>query len=183
MVSFKSTVSDVDNCVLKAKACLKLSNWLRQDVSDFSLENIALRMQADFNISDASSIGRSMHPHSEENLKSRPSLSLVIEEMVGTFTKLSSHLSPTMGKSSYASWCYNQARDSLYKSNGTVLQSLSFSHVLFPEILPERFRLTEDEISRVESLISELLQKKNDADSSIDDGGESGNFGLNLQNI
>lgn len=174
MVNLKSTVSDVDDCILKAKACLKLSDWLRQDFSDFSLENIVFRMQADFNVSDASSLGGSMCSCNDENLKSKPRLSLVIEEMVGTFTKLSSRLCPTMGKSwiSYASWCYNQARNSLYNSNGTVLQSLSFSHVLFPEIPPERFRLTEEEISRVESVISKLLQEKNDAENPIDDGEE-----------
>lgn len=179
MISLKGAVSDVDDCVLKAKACLKLSDWLRQDFSDFSLENIVLRMQADFNVSDASSRGGSTLSHSDQNLISKPRLNLIIEEIVGTLNKLSSRLCPTMGKSwiSYASWCYNQAKDSLYNSSGSVLQSLSFSHVLLPEILPERFKLSEDEISRVESLISKLLWEKNDAGNSIDDVGE-GKFWL-----
>ncbi|CBI32522.3 unnamed protein product, partial [Vitis vinifera] len=82
MVNLKSTVSDVDDCILKAKACLKLSDWLRQDFSDFSLENIVFRMQADFNVSDASSLGGSMCSCNDENLKSKPRLSLVIEEML-----------------------------------------------------------------------------------------------------
>ncbi|KAK9287064.1 hypothetical protein L1049_015473 [Liquidambar formosana] len=173
MVS-SSIVSDADDSILKAKACLKLSDWLRRDYSDISLEQIVLKMLEDFRISDSSSLGGGGPSSSEMNLCSKPSVGLIIEEIVGTVTKLSSRLCPTMGKSwiSYASWCYNQAEDSLSTPHGTVLHSCSFSPVLVPEIIPERFKLTEEEKLRVEFVISQLFQKKSEAKDSDYEGGE-----------
>ncbi|KAA8536147.1 hypothetical protein F0562_028625 [Nyssa sinensis] len=56
---------------LQAKACLKLSDWLRRDYSDMSLENIVLKMQADFGITDTSSLGSGLPNFSDDNLSSK----------------------------------------------------------------------------------------------------------------
>lgn len=171
MVSSESIVSNADDNVLKAKACLKLSDWLRQDYSDLSLDIIVLKMRADFNKDDSSILGQGGPSFSSENLSSRSSVGPIIEEIVGTATKLSTHLCPTMGKSwiSYASWCFNQARDSLFNPHESVLHSCSFSPFLVTEILPERFKLNEVEIVRVKSLILQLFQNKGDPRGFIDE--------------
>ncbi|KAK4848883.1 hypothetical protein QYF36_018291 [Acer negundo] len=172
MLSSASAVFDSNDNFLKAKACLKLSNWLRRDYPNLSLKNIVLKMHADFNMADISPLPRVEPSSNDEKLNSNPSVELIIEEIVGTATKLSTHLCSTMGKSwiSYASWCFSQARNSLFTPQETALHSCSFSSLLLPEIQPERFKLNEDEIVRVESLIFELFQKKIDEKGSKDEG-------------
>lgn len=167
-----SIVSGADDSILKAKACLKLSDWLRRDYSDMNLENIVLKIKEDFDGSDISLPCRGGSSFGDENLCSKPSTGLIIEEICGTVTKLSSHLCPTMGKSwiSYASWCYNQAKDSLSTPRGTVLHSCSFSSVFVPEIVPNRFKLTEEEKLKVEYVVVQLFQKKCDAKNSNYEG-------------
>ncbi|KAL5855729.1 hypothetical protein ACOSQ4_005531 [Xanthoceras sorbifolium] len=172
MLSSASVVFDSNDSFLKAKACLKLSNWLRRDYPNLSLENIVLKMLADFNMADISSFVRGGPSSNDEKLSSNLSVGLIIEEIVGTATKLSTHLCSTMGKSwiSYASWCFSQARNSLFSPQETALHSCSFSSLLLPEIQPERFKLTEDEIVRVESLIFQPFQNKIDEKGSKDEG-------------
>ncbi|CAN4107619.1 unnamed protein product [Withania somnifera] len=111
MISSSFVASDTIDKVLKAKACLKLSNWLQEDYSHSGMKNIALKIRCDFN----SSPGTEESSCIPDNLTSKETVSAIIEELVGTATKLSSQLCPTLGKSwiSYASWCYNQARSSL----------------------------------------------------------------------
>ncbi|KAF8410599.1 hypothetical protein HHK36_003131 [Tetracentron sinense] len=178
MLSPTAIVSDAGDNSLKAKACLKLSDWLRHDFSDMSLQNVVLKMHADINTSDATSLSRGGPSFSNGKLTSKPNTSLFLEEIVGTATKLSSLLCPTMGKSwlSYASWCYNQARDSLSPPHDTVLWSCSFSPVLVPEVLSNRFKLTEEEILRVESIIVQFFQKKKDASGELIFWPDSGDY-------
>ncbi|PWA94247.1 protein kinase-like domain-containing protein [Artemisia annua] len=151
MVPSSAVVSVSADDALKAKACLKLSKWLRKDHLDVSLENIIFKIRSELGGSD-------------DAVNSQLRMELIVEELVGTTTKLSSCLCPTMGKSwiSYASWCYAQARASLPSPSETALQSCSFSPILGSDILPNRFRLTEEELSRVESVVLELLQKARD---------------------
>lgn len=174
MVSSASVVSDADDSCLKAKACLKLSHWLRQNYSELSLNVIVPKMCSDFDTADYSYFGRSRPSSSDENLSFGPSVGPIIEEIVGSATKLSTHLCPTMGKSwiSYAFWCFNQARDSLFNPHENVLEACSFSSILVPEILPGRFKLTEDEIARVESMVSQLFQIKDVRNGFIGEYGE-----------
>ncbi|KAF5448742.1 hypothetical protein F2P56_029247 [Juglans regia] len=171
MVYSESVVSNAEKNILKAKACLKLSDWLRRDYSDLSLDIIVLDMQADFKKDYSSFYGRGGPSFSSENQSSRPIVGHIIEEIVGTATKLSTHLCPSMAKSwiSYASWCFNQARDSLSNQHESVLRSCSFSPVLVTEILPERFKLNEVEIARVKSLILQLFQNKGDPNGFMDE--------------
>ncbi|KAK9176983.1 hypothetical protein WN944_029002 [Citrus x changshan-huyou] len=145
----------------KAKACLKLSSWLRWDYPDLNLENIVLKMHADIKMVDVSLLA-SDTSFNKGNLSSRLSAGFIIEEIVGTATKLSTHLCPIMGKSwiSYAYWCFDQARNALLTPHETVNRSYSFSPTLSPEIIPERFKLTEDEVARVESVIVQFCQNK-----------------------
>lgn len=143
--------SVADDCLLKAKACLKLSKWLNQDYPDFSMQNIVLHILDEFNKADSESSIEDMHI-------SKLNTHLIIEETIGSAAKLSTRLCPVMGKSwiSYASWCFCQAKESLSSSHGTVLHSCFLSPVLGPELLPQRFSLTEGEISKVGSIISHL---------------------------
>ncbi|KAF7142764.1 hypothetical protein RHSIM_Rhsim05G0078500 [Rhododendron simsii] len=185
--SSSSVVSDADHNVLNAKACLKFSYWLRRDFSNPSLESIIPRMLVDFSKSDLSSLGRGAITFSGDNTSSQPNLGLLVEELVGTSTKLSSRLCPAFGKSwiSYASWCYSQARASLSGPIDTTLHSCSFSSILAPDVLPDRFRLTEEELLKVESSVLQLVQKRGNSDD-INDGGVESNFQLessdNLRN-
>ncbi|PIA52420.1 hypothetical protein AQUCO_01000352v1 [Aquilegia coerulea] len=159
---------------LRAKACLKLSAWLGQNYSDISLETIVLKMLEGFRPSEDSPISRNAHSSYFGNVNSKPSFGLILEEIVGAATKLSSILCPTMGKSwlSYASWCYSQARLSLSLQHDLVLQSSALSPVLHSEISPNRFQLTNEEITRVENVIIELFQSKRYADNACGEGGE-----------
>ncbi|KAJ6402761.1 hypothetical protein OIU84_014793 [Salix udensis] len=172
MLSSASMVSNSHNNILKAKACLKLSEWLRQDYPDLSLESIVLNMLTDFYMDDAVSPDRVGHLVNVQNFSSKPSLAVNIEEIVGTATKLSTQLCSTMGKAwiSYASWCFTQARDSLFNPCEAVLRSCSFSPVLVPEVQPDRFNLTEVERTRVHSVVLRLFQHKGDDSSSCREG-------------
>ncbi|OMO92217.1 hypothetical protein COLO4_17776 [Corchorus olitorius] len=82
MCSSAFTVNDLDDGMLKAKACLKLSNWLRCDYSSLSFENIVLRMLADLNVANASSIGIGGRSFNIENKSPKLSLDLIVEEIV-----------------------------------------------------------------------------------------------------
>ncbi|KAK9129994.1 hypothetical protein Sjap_010481 [Stephania japonica] len=156
MLSPTTTAPDTAESSLKAKACLKLSAWLRQNYSAFSLEPIIFKMLEDFNCSSPG------NPESSLNnvcLSSERDFNLILEELFGLATKLSSHICPVMGKAwlSYASWCYSQAEHSLQESLDTGLQTCVLSPFLLPEFPPDRSHLTEKEISRVETLITEVL--------------------------
>lgn len=43
-----------------------------------------------------------------------------------------------------------------------LFKSCSFSPILDSELVPDRFRLTEEEVSRVKHVVSELLRKETD---------------------
>eukprot|EP00268_Persea_americana_P051260 TRINITY_DN5646_c0_g1_i2.p1 TRINITY_DN5646_c0_g1~~TRINITY_DN5646_c0_g1_i2.p1 ORF type:complete len:2244 (-),score=400.81 TRINITY_DN5646_c0_g1_i2:4866-11339(-) len=159
--------SDANN-ILKAKACLKLSTWLSQKHLYRNVENVLYQMQGDFvdfRTLDSASVSRSRI--------SAPDLScnLILEEIVGTATKLSARFCPVMGKSwlAYASWCYNQARGSVTALN-TIVHSLS--PILHPEVLPDRFQLKAEEVSRVEAIITKLFHSSIDVRSASDVGEE-----------
>ncbi|KAK6946177.1 Serine/threonine-protein kinase SMG1 [Dillenia turbinata] len=174
MVSSATHVSEADD-ILKAKACLKLSSWLRKDYPDMSLASILLKMRQDFNgtnPTDIASLGTDAPLFRDEDLSSKDYLNLIIEEIVGTATKTSTRLCPTLGKSwiSYAFWCYSQAQGSFSSPNGSALCSCSFSPVLVPEVVPDRFKLTEVEISRIKSILLQLSQEKVDIASAKIEG-------------
>ncbi|XP_071733671.1 uncharacterized protein [Rutidosis leptorrhynchoides] len=157
IVPSSTLVSAADDDALKAKACLKLSSWLRKDNFNVSLENIILSIRSELGVEQLMS--------SEDDTNSRLKMDLLVEELVGTVTKLSTRLCPTMGKSwiSYATWCYAQAMASFGSRSDTVLQSCSFSPILDSEIITHRYQLTEEELSTVKSIVAELYQKARDA--------------------
>nr|XP_019702664.1 serine/threonine-protein kinase SMG1 isoform X2 [Elaeis guineensis] len=155
MLSTTATASATGS-VLKAKACLKLSNWLRQENPDINLHNILFKICEDFhacNASDNFSFTRGRLSFSDGHVTSDANYHAVLEEIVGTATKLSCHLCPTMGKTwlSYASWCFSQAKDSL-SVHGAVLRPC-LSPILNPELTTDRYQLTEDEKSKVEVIM------------------------------
>ncbi|XP_008459237.2 uncharacterized protein LOC103498422 isoform X1 [Cucumis melo] len=170
IMSFNSIESNFDDGILKAKACLKLSRWLKQDLEALNLDHIIPKLIAEFNVTDKSSV-RGEFSICNENLHSGSSIELIIEEIVGTMTKLSTRLCPIFGKAwiSYASWCFTQAESSLHASSGTALHSCLFSSILDPEVHSEKYRLTEDEIIKVERLIYVLVQKGHEAKIVNDD--------------
>ncbi|KAI5390340.1 uncharacterized protein LOC127101599 isoform X2 [Lathyrus oleraceus] len=168
MISSTSRIFDVEERILKAKACLKLASWLRRDYSDWNLESTVLKMLADFDMTGSTSIGKDGN---SKNINCKQNLGSITEEIIGTTTKLSSRICPTMGKSwiSYASWCFKQAGGSLPVQNETSMDSCLFSPILVPEILPERFRLTKDEVLRIKSLFLCLLQDNIDVEGFRDE--------------
>lgn len=175
MVSSTSRIFDAEERILKAKACLKLADWMRQDYSDWSPQNIVLKMSADFDIAESASIGKDSN---RENINCMQNSGSITEEIVGTATKLSSRICPTMGKSwiSYASWCFKQARDSLLAQSEATLHACLFSPILVPEILPERFKLTKDEVQRIKSLVLCLFQDNIDVKGFIDEQEEGSSW-------
>ncbi|KAK4401593.1 Serine/threonine-protein kinase SMG1 [Sesamum angolense] len=158
MVSFETAACNPHENVLKAKACLKLSNWLQGDGLGNNLEGIVLEMKADFNKS------RTPSPGCDDNQRSKSEVSLIVEELVGTSRKMSTLLCPMMGKSwiLYASWCYTQARASLSSKSEAVLRFCSFSPILATEIQPER--ITRGDYN---NLITECTHKENDLKSLL----------------
>lgn len=164
IISFNSIESNFDDGILKAKACLKLSRWLQQDLEALSLDNIIPKMIDEFKVT-VKSTGRGELSICNENLQSGPSIGFIIQEIVGTMSKLSTRLCPTFGKAwiSYASWCFSQAESSLRAPCGTTLRSCLLSSILDSEVLSEKYKLTKDEIMRVERLINFLVQKDYDA--------------------
>ncbi|WOG84660.1 hypothetical protein DCAR_0103844 [Daucus carota subsp. sativus] len=143
LLSPENTVTGGDDNFLLADACLKLSDWVQREYSDTSMENFVLQVFAELNV----------------NLSSKLRINIVIEELVGTFTKLSTCLCPTMSSSwiSYASWCFRQAKADLFGPSETALGSCSFSPNLISEIVPDRFKLTEEELIKVKNIISQYL--------------------------
>ncbi|KAK0577870.1 hypothetical protein LWI29_001569 [Acer saccharum] len=133
MLSSASAVFDSNDNFLKAKACLKLSNCLRRDYPNLSLKKIVLKMHADFIMADISPLPSGGPSSSVDKLSSNSIVGLIIEEI---------------------------AKDSFFTPQEAALHSFSFSSLLLLEIQPERFKLTEDEIVKVESLIFELFQKR-----------------------
>ncbi|KAF3786353.1 Serine/threonine-protein kinase [Nymphaea thermarum] len=161
MLSPPNAVLTDCNGTLKAKACLKLASWLKQENLAVDWENALVKIHTDyleFNLFNVSIDGH-------ESLMSKNRLdsdvSLVMKEIAGIATKLSTRLCPKMGKAwfSYASWCYHQGVLSLAK-HPPALQSSSLSSVLSPEVSSGRFALTREEILRVESIILNLFLNK-----------------------
>ncbi|CAN6447682.1 unnamed protein product [Victoria cruziana] len=150
------------NGTLKAKACLKLASWLKQENFAVHGENVLVKIHADYLESDLSNL--SIHGH--ESLMSKnqsvSDVSLAMKEIAGIATKFSTCLCPNMGKAwlSYASWCYHEG-----------ILSLSAHPPLSPEVLSVRFILTREEILRVESIIINLFHNKTKGSkgSGIDD--------------
>lgn len=167
LISPANTVTGGNDNFMLANACLKLSDWVRQEYSDTIMENFILQVFAELNINENSSFKGS--PNSNDDiLSSKPSINIVIEELVGTFTKLSTCLCPSMGKSwiYYASWCFSQAKADLFGPRETVLESCSFSPNLVSEIVPDKFKLIEEELTRVIDIVSQyLLEINNPKDS------------------
>ncbi|CAN4112297.1 unnamed protein product [Withania somnifera] len=158
MISTSFVASDTIDKILKAKACLKLSNWLQEDYSNSGMKDIVLKIRCDFSTSP----NKEKSSFILDSLTSKENVSAIIEELVGTATKLSSQICPTLGKSwiSYASWCYNQARSSLRAPCEATLFSCSFSSALDSEIQPARYKLTEEEVLKVKDIISKVLESR-----------------------
>ncbi|GMH23554.1 hypothetical protein Nepgr_025397 [Nepenthes gracilis] len=173
MLSLDAVDSAIGDDFLKAKACLKLSDWLRRDYPDLNLEELVCKIRTDLN-----KVGGINVSSVEDILSSGASMHLIIEEIVGTVAKLSTHVCPAMGKSwiLYASWCFNQAKNTLIASCEAGCHSCSVSPFLGSELQPQMFSLTEDEISGVEGIILQLLQESFSAKCSSE--GERWNLWL-----
>lgn len=164
--------SDFSN-VLKAKACLKLSSWLRQESSNITLGKVLSKIRDDFSVRSEfdDSFSRPRLLSSGGNSFSDANWSMILEEVVGIATKVSCNLCPHMGKTwlSYSSWCFDQAKGSL-PLRGTALQSCSLSPILNPELSPDRFLLTEEEMTKVKAIVTKIflnnnyVMNENDAD-------------------
>lgn len=152
--------------VLEAKTCLKLSTWLRHESSNKNLRNILFKVREDFhvfNTHNGSSSTRAALSFGAANLVPDVNWSMTLEEILGIAAKVSCRLCPSMGKAwlSYASWCFSQARGSL-PLHGVVLQSCFLSPALHPEISPARFQLTEEEVSKVQAVVTRILLSSTD---------------------
>ncbi|KAG9455066.1 hypothetical protein H6P81_007970 [Aristolochia fimbriata] len=151
---------DLEN-MLKAKACLKLAKWFKQDYPTKKLENVLFKVYSDFSkFTRHNAVSFSSGSIYPGELIHDLNPKAILDEIVGIATKCSSLVCPTLCKSwlSYASWCYSVAKGSLC-SPDTVLRTCSLSSVLEPEVSPNRFQLTEEEVSKVEAIILKLFQR------------------------
>ncbi|KAL3515228.1 hypothetical protein ACH5RR_022130 [Cinchona calisaya] len=162
VISSSMVASDSFDNVLKAKACLKLSNWLQQNSSDLRLQGVILKFQSDFITTGKSDPGRGFSSFSNDNQSAKPNIQAIAEGLVGTAREQSTRLCPTMGKSwiSYASWCYALARSFLSADNEALLHSCSFSSAFHSEMQHQSLSLTEIEQLKVKDLVLQLLQKR-----------------------
>lgn len=156
IVSEIPTINDPCN-MLKAKACLKLAAWFKQESSGASLKNVLDRIRVDFSengINDVS-INKSGFSH---DLNSNSTSLGILEEFSGTVIKLSCQFCPTMCKTwlSYASWCFSHGK-SCFSLSGTLLESPVLSSVLVPEVSSDRFQLTEEEGTKVKAVITDFF--------------------------
>ncbi|KAH6814874.1 hypothetical protein C2S51_023892 [Perilla frutescens var. frutescens] len=174
MVSSSPTACVSQENVLKAKACIKLSNWLLGDCLHKNLEDIVYEMQTDFNKSELSSPSKDTLASCDGNQGSKTGLNLIVDELVGTARKSATLLCPMMGKSwiLYASWCYTQARTSVSSNGDAALRSSSFSYILAPEIQPDRFMLTEEEKLRVKEVILQLIPERSCQEESHEESAD-----------
>ncbi|XP_074335178.1 uncharacterized protein LOC141672466 [Apium graveolens] len=167
LISPASTVTSGNDNFMLANACLKLSDWVRQEYSDTIMVNFVLQVFAELKVNENCSFRGSLNCN-DDKVSSKPSINIVIEELVGTFTKLSTCLCPTMGKSwiYYASWCFSQAKANLFGPHETVLESCSFSPNLVSEIVPNKFKLTAEELTRVIDIVSQYLLEIDNSNNS-----------------
>ena len=160
IMSPESVIVSEGGKILKAKALLKCSTWLKKDHLIPNIENIIYKMQGDLeNIS--SSLTRKASLSSDDNLISNVSWDILREEIVGMAGKLACIICPDLCKTwfHYASWCYNQARNA-FSSEGVVLQSCTLSSILLPEVVANRLTLTKEEKSKIENLLEGFLHHK-----------------------
>ncbi|ONK65789.1 uncharacterized protein A4U43_C06F990 [Asparagus officinalis] len=169
VLSSGTFASDISN-VLKAKACLKLSTWLRQEKSNITLVEVLSKIRKNFSGAFDGSFTAPELPLSDSNLFSDAYWKMILEEIVGTTTKISCKLCPTMGKTwlSYSSWCFSQAKSS-FPLHETVLKSCLLSPVLNPEVSSDRFQLTEEEMSKVKSIVMRAFHNSTSIETVVDD--------------
>ncbi|XP_042417816.1 serine/threonine-protein kinase SMG1-like isoform X2 [Zingiber officinale] len=155
-----SAISSETCRILRAKACLKLSNWLRQGSPNHDFKNVLKIHQLLLTNSECTLFMRT--DLTDSGINPEWDYNKVIDELVGATRKMSCNICPTMGKAwlSYASWCFQQAEGSPLV-NETVLQSCSLSPVLCPEISPYRCKMTEVEICKVEATVRRFLSDIN----------------------
>lgn len=180
MVSSASFVPNADETILKAKACLKLSDWLH-DHEESCLEVIAPRIQEDFNRANFSYIDKGTVSTSDKK-----SIRAIADKISGTSIKLSTNICPSMGKTwmSYGSWCFNQARNSLLNphDSDSALQSCSFSSFLESEVQPGTFKLNQDELDRVNTVMSQMFIGLGGNSLLEDKGGDENVKGIASEN-
>uniref|UniRef100_A0A6V7QWJ3 PI3K/PI4K catalytic domain-containing protein n=1 Tax=Ananas comosus var. bracteatus TaxID=296719 RepID=A0A6V7QWJ3_ANACO len=158
--------------LLKAKACLKLSTWLGQMSSNMNSSNILSKICEDYSadVRDSISHATSKPLSSDGGLVSNFKYNATLQEIVGTAINASCVLCPTMGKSwlAYASWCFSQAKSFL-----SLPPSSTISPTLQAEITSESYRLTKDELSKVESILKKIYYGDKHAQSVGDVGATS----------
>ncbi|GAB2267283.1 Serine/threonine-protein kinase smg1 [Dionaea muscipula] len=170
MLCLETVDSTVEHGFLKAKACLKLIDWLRQDYPDVRLEEVLSTIYNELNKVDGAYELSMM-----DVLVSGPSMHLITEKIAGAAAKLSTRLCPTWGKSwiSYASWCFNLAKDALISSHEANILSSSLSPIFVSKLPPVRLNLTADEVSGVESMVLQSLRKSCSSKYLIEENGQN----------
>lgn len=138
IMSSDTSAIDISND-LKAKACLKLNTWLKNENSSTTLRKVVSKIHDDFNVQNEYHI----------NSISGSNLNRIIEDIIGITTKVSCSICPTMGKAwlSYSSWCFNQAKNSLL-IGGSILNS---------DLPRDKLQMTEEEITKVRVIFAKIF--------------------------
>lgn len=160
------SVSASDN-MLKAKACVKLSFWLKEKYTDIHWPNLLPKMSLDnpkFKANDSATNLDEGASSRETGWMSAGSYNLIVEEVVGASIKAATLLCPNMSKAwlSYASWCYHQARASL-SGDCAALRSCNLSPILIQEVSSDGTGLLEEEVMQVRAIIIRAFLKNEKA--------------------
>lgn len=146
--SFSSSAIGAD---VKAKACLKLSAWLRQESSINFSSGIISKITEDYNASCG------LVPETRKLFPGNLNCHAIFQEVIGIAGKTATRLCPTLGKTwlSYASWCFALARSSC-SSPGPILSACSLSSFLDPELSLASHHLTDEEVFKVETILRKI---------------------------
>ncbi|KAJ4815070.1 Serine/threonine-protein kinase SMG1 [Rhynchospora pubera] len=158
LTSFGSNIS----ANVKARACLKLSAWLSQESSINFSTGIFSKIIQDFNASCG------VVPEAQKLFPANFNCDSIFQELTGIVAKTATRLCPTMGKTwlSYASWCFSLAKNSC-SATGPLLSSCSLSSVLEAELSPASHHFTDEEMSKVETIVRNIHPEKVEPVSSL----------------
>ncbi|KAJ7561858.1 hypothetical protein O6H91_03G044300 [Diphasiastrum complanatum] len=153
-------VGEVD--LLKAKACLKFSSWLKQRSFYVPSESLlsGLELKGRSGHIAGSSVKIAEVFSSVKNLGPYLRPVAILEELIGAGIKAATLLFPGMARAwfSYASWCFAHAKNS-FIGTSTIHEPLIFPKLLEKEFSPVASSFLEKDVEYIRSLLQTAVQE------------------------
>lgn len=149
--STSSVVVTVGGKSVKAKACLKLSRWLKQKTAHPAMSSLLLKIGSG-TIYDVPSRETNVIQEGGELI----SYSLNLDEGVGAATKVATSICPDMATAwfSYACWCYEHAKSCFSGSRPVISKPSPFGELLHVDMDGSDSSLLEAEVTKLRSIIT-----------------------------